>query len=859
MRKQLRLKALHIRGIIVDIFTFQLFWAPLAALVVGVLITAAISFSFYQREVRSERSDLDRVAKDITNQVDLLLANGMLRVQSLEETLEKRPLDYRKHEINYFKEALPHTVFQRLTIFLDRNPQSEDHQKKDMKVILRYTISGSSLPEAATDYLQSEDIYKTIREMKVESTPIRVLLFDRGAGPRLSVILRSRLHNNFYFVFTTPIEALFKNIDIQDLDSIQVASTTGEKMWKLKSIDGSKQVIFETEKVKPSSLFYQIHADEVLPQSGLAIDMVFNFSKKHITWLSASNIAAITGIFLSITIAFIFYLLITETKRSDRLLYLRTQDLERTASDLKEALEIKTRFLGKVSHEIRTPLNLILGMIDLCEEKDISKNCESYLKSMKASGEHLLNMIDDLIVLAKQQSAPVTLQQKSFFLVPRVSEILKLISQEAHKKGLKLYLQIDPNLPATIECDPRRLRQVLFNLLKNSVKYTDTGYIKLRVSSLDKKYDSVSKKYNQKIKFEIIDTGRGIEKEKLARIFEAFYQVDEEKIAQEGGAGLGLAIVKELVNKMNGSINVNSTYGRGSCFSVSFNFDIINQQPWFEFFQKNQNEFRNLALVTNNEHIKCSFGAIKQDRRFNFQLIELSEFNKWFISHKDNLDLIILDFSDDLQSEEMKKVLGQLSTVVPKKKIIVLTDGTSSNLQLEENYISKILTPASSLDLYYVMGYSLDQADKLNSKDGFFADMGPSVDVQQKKLSLLVADDDVGNLELYKAYFSGNKWNTIYVENGQLAFDSYKSERPDLAIIDLRMPVLDGLATIEKIREFEATNKSKPIPILLVTADLFEQTTKKAEIYENVFVMTKPIRKVQLLSAINEKINLNQN
>lgn len=242
----------------------------------------------------------------------------------------------------------------------------------------------------------------------------------------------------------------------------------------------------------------------------------------------------------------------------------RANEMARQASEANSA---KTRFLATMSHELRTPLNGILGYAQILEKTDsMDKKSLSYIKVMRESGEHLLSLINDLLDMSKIEAGSHKLKPSQFDLETMLNNIIELIHSKAVDKGLQLKLQIETNgiVPETsrafINADSRAIRQVLINLLGNAIKFTETGTVSLEVLLFDYDGEEVT------IEFAIVDTGRGIPEDKLAKLFDAFTQVDEERDIIQG-SGLGLFISKRLVQQMGDQINVESTIGAGSRFS----------------------------------------------------------------------------------------------------------------------------------------------------------------------------------------------------------------------------------------------------------------------------------------------------
>ena len=247
---------------------------------------------------------------------------------------------------------------------------------------------------------------------------------------------------------------------------------------------------------------------------------------------------------------------VTERKAAETALQERELLLARARDQALEASRLKSQFLANMSHEVRTPMNGVLGMAQLLLQTNLDMRQRRYVLALSNSGQHLLEILNDILDFSKIEAGKLETEERDFDLLGLLEGVISLLSSPAHDKGLRLDLEIEPDAASWVRGDPSRLRQMLINLLGNAVKFTDEGSVGLRVCRVGP----------DRLRFEVVDTGIGIDASDHSRVLDPFYQADASTTRRFGGTGLGLAICRQLAGLMGGVLDFSSELGRGSTF-----------------------------------------------------------------------------------------------------------------------------------------------------------------------------------------------------------------------------------------------------------------------------------------------------
>ncbi|MBM3728723.1 MAG: response regulator [Acidobacteria bacterium] len=256
-----------------------------------------------------------------------------------------------------------------------------------------------------------------------------------------------------------------------------------------------------------------------------------------------------------------------ENRRAQEQLIRDAERLEQARQSAEAAARVKSQFLANMSHEIRTPLNGILGTISLIEATEVPAACREHLETIRASGESLLQLVNDVLDFSKIEAGRVEFESRPFCLEELVAEVRRIFEPQAAARGLGLECRVAPECRGNFEGDPSRLRQILLNLISNAVKFTHQGHVRLEVNG-DERRQTIT----------VSDTGIGISDEARQAIFEPFTQADSSTTRRFGGTGLGLAITRQLVGLMGGELSVESTPGQGSVFQLELSLRPCDSQ-----------------------------------------------------------------------------------------------------------------------------------------------------------------------------------------------------------------------------------------------------------------------------------------
>jgi PAS domain S-box-containing protein len=539
---------------------------------------------------------------------------------------------------------------------------------------------------------------------------------------------------------------------------------------------------------------------------------------------------------------------VTERKRFERTLEEKNVELGRAKETAEKANLAKSDFLSNMSHELRSPMNAILGMADLLWESRLNAEQMQYVEIFQRAGANLLLIINDILDLSKIEAGHLDLESVEFDLEEVVNQAMELSAVKARAKGIVLVSRLVPGLATALIGDATRLRQILINLLGNAVKFTESGEVVLAVQNHE------SHKSGE-IEFSVSDTGIGIPPEKLGAIFDDFVQADASTTRKFGGTGLGLGISRRIVEAMGGRLTATSAMGKGSTFRFSAQFG-----PAPEKCQQAQDapvDLKGKRVLLIDDNATSGFilretlqtWGLKSDT-FRVPAEALAHLPEQMASEQP-YSLAIIDHR--MPGMGGFEAIAEIRRIAEGLPIVMLSsdakpgDATRRAGAKLSGYAVKPVARAQLLRMV---------CDAMSSRERPEPDLVVSGDRKEKepvkRAKLLIAEDSPDNRLLLQVYLKDSPYQLTFEEDGKAAVDRLGSADFDLVLMDMRMPVMDGLAATRAIRARERERGIALIPIVALTANASLQDMENSRDAGCNAHLSKPISKSELLSSIEK-------
>ena len=516
-------------------------------------------------------------------------------------------------------------------------------------------------------------------------------------------------------------------------------------------------------------------------------------------------------------------------------LYDNETELIKKTMQAQEAVKSKSEFLASMSHEIRTPMNGVIGMLGLLIKTKLDDTQKHHTHLAQSSANALLALINDILDFSKVEAGKLELDPHEFMIRDELGDFAEAIAFKAQDKGVELILDASEIEYDKIIADKGRIRQILINIVGNSVKFTKEGYINIKAKL------NVETKDKARLIIEIQDTGIGIPKGKIATLFDSFTQVDASTTRKFGGTGLGLAIVKQLCDLMDGDIKVSSEFGKGSVFyidiAVQLSLDAKKVVPNIDMKGK--------EVLIIDEHQE-SYIAIKNQLEYWGMKVQNAHKNDDIISLLEsiNFDMILIDIKkSDLQGQSLAKKI-KTDTRFSNVKLIMMTPldfDFSKEINADvyfDEYFPKPTTTKDYLNAFSVFeqGSNFDASKSLNNNTD-------KVLQWDENIKILIVEDNLTNQIVLEGILETFGLEADVANNGAEAVLAIKSANPvySIVLMDCQMPVMDGYEASKSIRDGKGGENNKGIPIVALTANAMAGDKEKCFVSGMDDYVSKPV------------------
>ncbi len=497
----------------------------------------------------------------------------------------------------------------------------------------------------------------------------------------------------------------------------------------------------------------------------------------------------------------------------------------RANEEIERATNMKSDFLANMSHEIRTPMNAVIGMAEMALREDLPENAREYIQEIKASAKSLLTIINDILDFSKIESGKMSIVPVEYEPMSIINDVTNIVVTRLEDKDVELILDVDPDIPNKLFGDNDRIKQIILNITNNAIKFTRKGRVLLKVGFVQKSDDEIA------LQIAVEDTGIGIKKEDLPKLFQSFQQLDSKRNRNIEGTGLGLAICKQLLSLMGGDIYVESEYEKGSVFSFTLPQKVLDETSSISLKSKEHivaagliaNEYVKKQLEASVKRLGAEYIDLATEEQLNdvitkgaaYLFVEspcLTEGVKWFAEH--NSQIVTVQVAD---------VKEKISVNLPNMRIVK--------------------KPIYTLNVAMIFNDESLHYDCNEQGVGIFDFIAPEAEI-------LIVDDNAINLTVAEGLLEPLRMHVDTATSGKEAIDKISAHRYDIIFMDHMMPEIDGVETTHIIRRFYPEYDN--VPIVALTANAVEGTMEMfLQEGMNDFV-AKPIEIKVLVSRVKK-------
>lgn len=460
--------------------------------------------------------------------------------------------------------------------------------------------------------------------------------------------------------------------------------------------------------------------------------------------------------------------------------------------EVEKAANMKSDFLANMSHEIRTPMNAVIGMAEMALREDLPPAAREYITQIKSSGKTLLTIINDILDFSKVESGKMDIIEEEYEPMSVINDVSSIISTRLDNNDVEFILDLNPNIPRRLVGDNVRIKQIIINMANNAVKFTKKGQVRLSFDYKELDQESIE------FLFSVQDTGIGIKPEDMGKLFQSFQQLDSKRNRNIEGTGLGLAISKQLLQLMHGDITVESTYGKGSVFSLNLPQKVVDNHP---SIQLQENEDIQAYGYIQNKYI---LRQLQEDiNRLGLSYINAGSID-WLITHTGKAASYIF-----IEERTLTQDLLDFAKNNERVTLVVLIEpNVTVNFGLPNVIVAK--KPLSALFLAAIFNNETHVFEDRDSADDYYDFTAPDA-------RILIVDDNAVNLTVAEGLLEPLSMQVDKALSGPEAVEKISAKKYDLILMDHMMPEVDGVEATHIIRRFHKEYEN--VPIIALTAN----------------------------------------